>query len=154
MQSINSIRPVTLNSSRFSGHQRKHTSLKRKSNRSIRYLRSAFIPACSTPRRFLRRHGEGVADAEDRERISRTDRPRSVHPFQEVQITSRRTLFMQSSYYVHLVTICVSTRMAIRGCHTCRTRQPGDSNCLRPYVIGNFVAPVKLNGGRNETRNV
>lgn len=45
MQSINSIRPVTLSSSRFSGHRCKHTSLKRKSTRSIRYLRSAFIPA-------------------------------------------------------------------------------------------------------------
>ena len=104
MQSINSIRPVTLSSSRFTKHRCKHTSLKRKSTRSIRYLRSAFIPACSSPPSFSsssRRGGAGRRGT--RERILYETVHRSVHPFQEVQITSRRTLFMQSSYYVHLV---------------------------------------------------
>lgn len=124
MQSINSIRPVTLSSSRFTKHRCKHTSLKRKSTRSIRYLRSAFIPACSSPPSFSSSSRRGGADrtgTRERERGSYT-RPSTV----QESIPSKKFRSRRGEHYSckALTTstsssICVSTRMAIRGRHTC-----------------------------------
>ena len=146
MQSINSIRPVTLSSSRFSGHRCKHTSLKRKSTRSIRYLRSAFIPACSSPpppppppppplRR--RRTDEGDDRRRRREREDGSCSGETVH----VQsIPSKKFRSRRGGHYSckALTTstsssICVSTRMGIYVAviRVVTQRRPTNSNCLR-----------------------
>lgn len=145
MQSINSIRPVTLSSSRFSGHRCKHTSLKRKSTRSIRYLRSAFIPACSSPRRFLRRPSTRGWQTEERERIPVRDRPRSE------SIPSKKFRSRRGGHYSckALTTstsssICVSTRMGpIRGRHTC------SDTATRPLESAPILLPTEFPSSTN-----